>query len=383
MAGVRLDNPFPEYGYFGPNYFCDREQETEQIIEALQNGSNVTLMAPRRIGKTGLIHHTFEIMKARDKRVQCFYVDIFPTKTFDQMVQFIANSVIGRLDSPVQSLRRKISTFVTSLRPTMTPDPITGVPTLSIAVTPETARQTLQQVFEYMNATELPCYLAIDEFQQISHYDEIGADAFIRSIIQLVPNVHIIFSGSQQHLLADLFMSPKHPFFNSSQIMTLKEIDIDKYQAFANRFFAKQNREISTEVFACLYRMVDGQTWYIQKILNRLYRRPKNKLTEESVFDAVSQIIAEQEINYQSNYHLMTDNQARLLTAIAWEGGVSSPTALEFIRRHRLPAPSSIKQAINSLIEKEFLYQDPQRGYMVYDRFFGLWLKRLAEKTPV
>lgn len=378
MAAYKLDNPFPEYGYFGSEYFCDREQETEQLTEALLNGSNVTLMAPRRIGKTGLIHHVFERMKAKDKRVQCFYVDIFSTKTFDQMVDFIANAVMGKLDTPSQTLRRKLNNFLSALRPTMVPDPITGLPTFSFTISPENARQTLQQVFEYMKESELPCYLAIDEFQQISSYDEIGADAYIRSIIQFVPNVHFIFSGSQQHLLANLFMSPKHPFFNSSQIMTIKEINIDRYRDFANGFFAKQKREIAADVFDYLYQSVDGQTWYIQKILNRLYRNPKEKITEEIVRKAINTIIAEQEINYQSNYHLLTENQARLLRAIAIQGIVNAPTASDFIHRYRLPAPSSIKQAISSLIEKEFLYHDSQRGYMVYDRFFGMWLKRLA-----
>ena len=114
MARYKLDNPFPEYGYFGAEYFCDREQETAQLIDALQNGSNVTLMAPRRIGKTGLIHHVFERMRAQDKNVQCFYVDIFSTKTFDQMVQFVTNAVMGKLDTPSQVLKRKLSTFVSA-----------------------------------------------------------------------------------------------------------------------------------------------------------------------------------------------------------------------------------------------------------------------------
>ena len=379
MARYKLDNPFPEYGYFGAEYFCDREQETAQLIDALQNGSNVTLMAPRRIGKTGLIHHVFERMRAQDKNVQCFYVDIFSTKTFDQMVQFVTNAVMGKLDTPSQVLKRKLSTFVSALRPTMSPDPVTGMPTFSFEVTPGEGRHTLQQVFEYMKASDLPCYLALDEFQQISHYEEIGADAFIRSIIQFVPNVHIIFSGSQQHLLADLFMSPKHPFFNSSQIMAIKEIDIDKYRDFANGFFARQHRQIPAEVFASLYQLVDGQTWYIQKILNRLYRNPKGELTEKALREAVDNIIGEQEINYQSNYNLLTANQARLITAIAVKGHVSAPTASDFISRFRLPAPSSIKLGLKSLLDKEFLYYDQSRGYLVYDRFFGMWLKRLAE----
>jgi hypothetical protein len=222
------------------------------------------------------------------------------------------------------------------------------------------------------------CYLAIDEFQQVSRYAEIGADAFIRSIIQFVPNVHVIFSGSQQHLLADMFMSPEHPFFNSSQIMTIGTINANAYRAFANRFFARQKREMSEEAFIYLYDMVDGQTWYVQKILNRLYRTPKGKLDQEDVFRATDKILHEQEINYQSNYNLLTDNQAQLLTAIACEGRVNAPTSLDFILRHQLPAPSSIKMALKSLQDKEFLFYDVKQGYMVYDRFFGMWLKRLA-----
>lgn len=373
---MKLQNPFPEYGYFGPEYFCDREEETKHLTEALLNGSNVTLMAPRRIGKTGLIHHVFNQMKRQDKNVQCFYVDIFSTKTFSQMVQFLANAIVGKLDSSSQSVRRKLSAFVTALRPTMTPDPVTGMPTFSFTVMPENARQTLEQVFQYMKNSEKQCFLAIDEFQQVSHYSELNVDALIRSVIQFIPNVHIIFSGSQQHILADMFMSPNHPFFNSSQIMTIKEIDQSRYLSFANGFFAKQKREMSEEAFSLLYNMVDGQTWYIQKILNRLYRTPDGSLDNNDVLHAVNSIIGEQEINYQANYNLLTENQAALITAIACQGVVAAPTALDFVVRYRLPAPSSIKMALQSLQDKEFLFHDPSKGYMVYDRFFGMWLKR-------
>ena len=375
---MKLENPFPEYGYFGAAYFCDREQETETLVSALRNGSNVTLMAPRRIGKTGLIHHVFDRMKSMDKSVQCFYVDVFPTKTFSQMVQFIANAVMGKLDTPSKSLKRKLEQYVAALRPTVTPDPITGMPAFSFNVVPDNARETLAQVFEYIKESGRQCYLAIDEFQQVSHYSEIGADAFIRSIIQFIPNVHLIFSGSQQHLLAEMFMSPKHPFFNSSQIMTIKEIDSEKYWKFANGFFSKQGRLMLQDVFAYLYDMVDGQTWYIQKILNRLYRTPKKELSRDTVNMVVNEILAEQEINYQNNYNLLTENQALLLTAIARQGVVSAPTSLEFVLRYRLPAPSSIKLALKSLQDKEYVYQTPQGDYLVYDRFFGMWLKRLA-----
>lgn len=48
-------NPFLVYGYNSPEYFCDRERETDKMISALLNERNLTLISPRRMGKTGLI----------------------------------------------------------------------------------------------------------------------------------------------------------------------------------------------------------------------------------------------------------------------------------------------------------------------------------------
>jgi len=35
MNMTALNNPFVIYGYKGPEYFCDREDETEKMISAL------------------------------------------------------------------------------------------------------------------------------------------------------------------------------------------------------------------------------------------------------------------------------------------------------------------------------------------------------------
>jgi len=52
-------NPFITTGYLSAKYFCDREQETTDLLRFLQNGNNVALVSPRRYGKTDLIRHCF------------------------------------------------------------------------------------------------------------------------------------------------------------------------------------------------------------------------------------------------------------------------------------------------------------------------------------
>lgn len=54
-----MKNPFVTNGYAGPEYFCDRMEETLHITEMLTNENNMALISPRRIGKTELIHHCF------------------------------------------------------------------------------------------------------------------------------------------------------------------------------------------------------------------------------------------------------------------------------------------------------------------------------------
>ena len=79
---------------------------------------------------------------------------------------------------------------------------------------------------------------------------------------------------------------------------------------------------------------------------------------------------------FENYYSSLTTNQAALLLAIAHEKHVKSPMAQTFISKYRLPALSSISTALQSLSENQFIYQY-QGGYIVYDRFFAMWLRQV------
>ena len=203
---ARLNNPFVVYGYKGAEYFCDRQKETEKMISSLHNERNITLVAPRRMGKTGLIHHVFHQMEEQYEGVKCFYLDIFATKNLEQMVQLMASEIIGKLDTVSQSALRKVQEFFSSWRPTLTIDELTGIPTFSLDLKPSEGRESLKRIFEYLKQSGKRCYIAIDEFQQILSYPEDGVEAMIRSYIQFLPNVYFVFSGSQQHMMQEMFL---------------------------------------------------------------------------------------------------------------------------------------------------------------------------------
>ena len=96
---MKPNNPFVISGYRGPEYFCDRVRETDKVVSALVNERNVTLMAPRRYGKTGLVRNVFNSLP---KEYAPIYVDIYSTANLNEFTQVFASAVIGALDSNVE-----------------------------------------------------------------------------------------------------------------------------------------------------------------------------------------------------------------------------------------------------------------------------------------
>lgn len=371
-----LTNPFIYQGYESPKYFCDREVETKTLLSHLKNGRNVTLISPRRIGKTGLIKNTFYHLKEQEKDATCLYIDIFATKNLHDFVELLGVMVINEIVRKNASFIEKTISFFSALRPVLSMDPLTGEPSVSITVEPSKEDITIQSIFNYLNDSEQEVYIAIDEFQQIAEYPEKGTEALLRSYIQFAQHVHFIFSGSKFHLMAEIFGSPKHPFYQSTEMMGLKPLDSDVYYDFCLQFFKEKGGNIEKDIFEYLYNMFEGHTWYIQCIMNRIYEANTNVESIEQVNAAILSILAGREPQFESLSQFFTGNQFSLLKAIAKEGIVAQPTAGRFIKSHNLSGASSTKAALKVLEDKELVYRKPE-GYIIYDRFMDLWLKRL------
>ena len=370
----RIANPFLVYGYEGPHYFCDREEETRKLVSALENGRNVTLAAPRRIGKTGLIHNVFHQVRNSGDDIICIYVDIFPTRCLADFVHLLGKAVFEAVQSQGERLLSKVMTLLGSCRPAISIDPLTGSPNFSIDIAPSMEEKTLSDIFDCLEKSDTPVYIAIDEFQQVAYYPESGTEAMLRSRIQFMHNVHFIFSGSQQHLIYEMFLSAKRPFYNSTQIMTLTTIPMESYYKFAESLFAEGGRTIDMSLFKFIYDSFDGHTWYVQTILNRLYESGGDVTEREQVTDAIRTIVRENTMVYQNVIAMLPDKQLQVLKALAKEGKTATPNKGSFIQKYSLKAASSVSSALTSLVDKELVYRSLE-GYSVYDRFMEIWLR--------
>ena len=368
---MKLNNPFLTSGYGGPKYFCDRVKETGKLISAIENDRNVTLIAPRRYGKTGLISNVFAQLPAEYTSV---YVDIYSIKNLAGFTKALASAVFGALDSRAEKVMSVLGTFFKSCRPTATPQG-DGTVKFSFDITSSNAETSLKEVFDYLKARERRVVIAIDEFQQVRDFPEAGVEALLRSYIQFIPWVRFVFAGSRRHLMSEMFVMPQGAFYQSTQIMNLDVIPCDSYLSFAEAFFNAEGWTIDGGVFGRLYKRFDGVTWYLQAVLNKVWETRTSLLEDSQVDNAVGELYEERALVYHDLLLSQNDASQELLLALARNGIVSEPTSAGFLSSNNLRGASTVRAALKDLAGKDIAYKT-DAGWIVYDRLFAEYLRR-------
>ncbi|MBO5185721.1 MAG: ATP-binding protein [Prevotella sp.] len=377
MADIRHTNPFILRGYAGKEYFCDRIEETKRLCEEIANGNNVAIIAERRLGKTGLIYHLFNRPEIK-KRYYTFVIDIYATKNIQEMVNEIGRNILSELKPMGTKAVSQFVNMLQSLRSQITFD-AAGTPTWNVGLgdisTPDV---TLDEIFRYLSAADKHCIVAIDEFQTITTYPEKGIEALLRTHIQHCHNASFIFSGSRRTMMSEIFLSHARPFYQSTSIMTIGPIDKEKYADFATTMFRKGDKNIDRDTIYGIYRRFDGITWYVQKLMNKLYSMTAGgeTCTADMAEAALSQLISDSTEAYQFLLYQLPAKQKEQLLAISKAGKATAITSSAFVKKYRLPSPSSVQSAVKGLIEKDFVTVNKDT-YEVYDRFFAIWLNQL------
>ena len=373
---MRPNNPFIiSSDYVSKEYFCDREFETKVLTDNIVNGRNTALISVRRMGKSGLISHVFN-QELISRNYISFFIDLYSTSSLSEMVSLMGKEILDSLKGKGEKIIERFITTVRSLVAGITMDPVTGQPTLNISIgNIQRPEQTLKEIFEYLEKSEKPCIVAIDEFQQIADYPEQNVVALLRTYVQKCRQTQFIFSGSKRRMMDKLFNNPAEPFYQSCTNLFLEPIDKARYFKFAQNHFIAAEKNISEECFYRMYDVLEGHTWYIQRLLNEIYGSlPKGETAEISHLDEAMQLILKLDRrSYEETLQQLTNPQKLLMIAIAKDIKAKEITSSEFVQRHGLKSSSSVQSAAKALYESEAILRDGDK-YFITNRFFGFWL---------
>lgn len=374
---MSIKNPFVISGYVSPYYFCDREDETKLLLRHLLNNRNTALISTRRMGKTGLIRHCFQMPEVKDN-FHCFFVDIYATSNLNEFAFLLGKEVFESLQPKGSRFIDQFLNIITSLRAAFKIDAVSGEPTFEIGLGEITEpEKTIEEIFQYLEQANKPCIVAIDEFQQIAHYAQGNTEAILRTIIQSCKNTYFVFAGSQQHIMSNIFQSAARPFYQSVTIMQLIEIPFEKYREFVIFHFEQNNRAISTDVIQKVYSDFDGHTWYMQILFNEMFSLTNigESVTMELYVAALNNIISSQIFTFQEIFARLPQKQKEVFIAIAKEGKAKAINSTHFVRKYQLRSASSVQSAVKYLIDKDLVTQYAD-AHIVYDRFFGIWINK-------
>ena len=377
MENLTILNPFIVGRYISPDYFCDRKQETAFLIKQIENGRNVALISPRRMGKTGLIHHTFHQTEL-NQHFYTFFVDIYATTSLAEFVYLLGKAIYDELKPKGKVWTERFFQVIASLRMGFKLDAMSGEPSFDISLGDiQTPQTTLDEIFEYLEAADKPCIVAIDEFQQISNYEEKNVEALLRTKIQQCKQTLFVFAGSKRHLMSNMFHSSSKPFYQSAICMGLDPIPLDTYAEFATHLFELRGKHVSKDLIAKVYQQFNGCTWFVQMMMNELFALTKHdELCDIDKLEPAEQnVIMAQESSYKDLLAHLAPKQKLILQAIAREGTAKNVTSAAFIKRYNLPSASSVQSAIKGLLKNDIITQE-EDGYRIYDYFFATWLAK-------
>ena len=377
-----INNPFIIKGAIPAEYFCDRVKETEILTNHIHNGRNVVLTAPRRIGKTGLIAHCFQTPKWEEE-YYVFFIDILETSSLRDLTFALGRQIFETLKPQSKQMVDLFVQTVRSISGEFGYDILTGMPkfTLSLGAI-RNPEYTLAEIFEYINQADKRCLIAIDEFQQIVHYPEKNIEAILRTHIQHCTNADFIFAGSERHILEEMFNLPSRPFYASTANMNLEAISQDIYTEFVLARFQEFNKHIEATSVEYVYRMFDGNTYCMQKVMNVAFAMTEeNELCTQAIVEqAINDILSENERNYKNRLSLLTPKPKELLIAIAKEGKASRVTSGDFVRRYHLTSSSSVQSALKQLLADDWITytanEQGQKQYLLSDPFLSRWVQQ-------
>lgn len=375
MDSLFVSNPFIVGKYLSDRYFCDRTDETAFLKKQIANGRNVVLTSPRRIGKSGLIHHLFHQPDVQ-ARYHVFFIDIYATTSLSELVYLLGKSIYEQLKPLSTRWKERFFQTIASLRLGAKLDATTGLPTLDLGLGDITVPlTTLDEIFSYLNEADKPCIIAIDEFQQIAEYGEKNVEALLRTHIQQCATTQFIFAGSRRHVMSQIFNSPTKPFYQSAIGMSLNPLPMETYADFAVRLFGEGGKQVEAEVARQVWQHYEGTTWFIQMVMNELYALtpPGGTCTADMVPTAIGNVVLQQDGSYRGLLSGIAPKQKAVLQAIAREGTVGSITSSAFVKKYGLSSASSVQSAMRPLLKSDLVVHE-EGVYRLADYFLRQWL---------
>jgi hypothetical protein len=356
--------------------FTDREKETRRLKANFENGLNVILISPRRMGKTSLVK---KVQQEVDREiVHTIYVDIYDCRSEYDFYNKFAVALLKQTSSRMEMAIENIKRFLVRLTPkiSFSPEPTTDY-SISLGITPKEYKPE-----EILNLPEILAQhigkhivVCIDEFQQVGDWpDTLNVQKRMRGMWQHQKHVSYCLFGSRQHMMTNLFQNKRMPFYQFGELNYLQPITTVDWIPFIQRKFMDKGFSIDAQYVSRICEMVQNQSSYVQQLAWNVMLNTQTEVTDTEFEQGVEDLLMQCTPLFMEQTGTLTTYQINFLRAIM-EGQHSGFASQEILEKYQLGTKSNVSKMQKSLTEKDFI-ELRQDGLYLSDPVLQLWLQR-------
>jgi predicted transcriptional regulator len=356
--------------------FTDRVKETQRLKINFENGQNVILISPRRMGKTSLVRRVQELVDATI--VQTVYIDIYDCRTEYDFYNKFATAIMKQTANKIDLALENIKQFLVRLTPkiSFSPDPNADY-TLSLGITPkEYSPEEILQLPELL-AQKIGKHIVIciDEFQQVGEWtNSLIIQKRMRGVWQHQQHVSYCLFGSKQHMMTNLFQNKRMPFYQFGEPNYLKPIPTEDWIPFIQNKFNERGLEIAEHYIVQICDTVQNQSSYVQQLAWNVMLNTESVVSDEELNMGLNDLLAQCTPLFIEQIGSLSSYQLNFLKAII-DGQHDQWTSQEVLSRYNLGTKSNVSKMQKILVERDFVEQR-NGGLYMSDPMLQLWLKQ-------
>jgi len=355
--------------------FTDRTKETKRLKMDFENGLNVVLISPRRMGKTSLVKKVQQVVDP--EMIQTIYVDIYDCRSEYDFYNKFAEAILKQTSNRMDLFLENAKNFLTRLTPKVSfnIDPTSDF-SVSLGITPKEYKpeEILQLPELVANQIGKHLVICIDEFQQVAEWPEsLQVQKRMRGVWQHQEHVSYCLLGSRQHMMNKLFQNKKMPFYQFGEPNYLQAIATEDWIPFIQKKFTDKGLSISEQHVRRICEVVSNQSSYVQQLAWNVMINTEEQVTDETIQAGIEDLLTQCTPLFMEQTGSLTSYQMNFLRAII-DGQHDQFTSKAVLAQYQLGTKSNISRIQQMLLEKDFIVSTPH-GLYLSDPILELWLK--------
>lgn len=346
--------------------FINRTDEQKQVLQCIHDITPLLVMSPRRYGKTSLITHVLD-----KNKIIYSIVDLYMELTAEDIAKAILKG-IGQILGQIEKTPKRLLSLATEFFSSLQIEAVIRKAGIEIQFgmknkkPAEMIALALEKLEELAKKQRKIVVLFLDEFQVLGEVlNDYSIEAAIRHAAQQSEYVEYIFSGSNRHLLSQIFSDKKKPLYKICHTLPLDRISRIHYETYIKKVSPDiWGKQLDDETITTILSLTERHSYYVNRLC---YLLSFEKFpTTQDVHQCWQNYVLSNKTAVENELANLTVNQKILLINIARNELTKELHSKTFTEK--LPISSgSISRTVNALLEKDYLYIDEQGYYKVLD----------------